>query len=888
MPLQRVKMKLRSPKRVRFAIDLDDMSDAETSGGDPVWPQGGRDEEAVAPEDVHLLEVPNGSHGGPSGNSPGLIQNNELAPASTSTANSDRRRRHSSADEDDFALLHGRFEKVPLKDFHAEIRAFKDVEDFLSRTLLMLDLQKTGLPQIIDAMVKKLLEKKEVSSQTSLEEARHAIFTQDSVHTLSKTIQGTMTSDVSGFDFDQNWICVMCDIPTVTKRHVVIARLHGPANLGSNSQEVQFVILVMAPVREKSTKSSLETARTFATLFLDMDFRHQLLLAESEYEFKQLLHTRTKLLIEEQGLPENRKSHLLLSAFEQEEQEGGQSRFPIAQGLIRDLKRRLPHYLSDFRDGFVGNKTLHKVTSTTFFLYFACVLPNIAFGMLNDNNTNGAIDVQKVLFSQCVGGLLFAFCGGQPLIVLLTTAPLALYTKIIYSICEDFDLNFSAMFACTGLWNAFFLLIYVFFNTSKLMKYSSRSTEEIFSLFITFAFSADAIKDTIKDFNKNYNTDACHGVNYSNSTNQNASLPTNSSLTTVSAMTTVGMTTTVSMVNATNSSVVGVSAGGGVAECLRENSILFLLLMLGTVWLGITLFNFTKTPFLNAGKREMLADYALPVAVLVMSFFGSYVFREVHMKPFKYKERDQMFELAPLHLLPAGAVLAAAGLGFSLSLLFFMDQNISSALVNAPSNKLKKGAAYHWDLFVVAVINAFLSIFTMPWVHAALPHSPLHVRALADLEDRVDQGHVHQIVVHVRETRVTGVISHVMIGLSMLMLPYPLAYIPRPVLDGLFIYVAITALYGNQLFDRILLFFTEQSAYPPNHYIRRVPQRKVHLFTVLQLVQLLVLCVFGFSPIPYMKMVFPLLIMLLMPIRHKIIPNFFEPKYLKALDGHAH
>ena len=60
-------------------------------------------------------------------------------------------------------------------------------------------------------------------------------------------------------------------------------------------------------------------------------------------------------------------------------------------------------------------------------------------------------------------------------------------------------------------------------------------------------------------------------------------------------MTTVGMTTTVSVVNATNSSVVGVVAGGGVAECLRENSILFLLLMLGTVWLGITLFNFTKT-----------------------------------------------------------------------------------------------------------------------------------------------------------------------------------------------------------------------------------------------------------------------------------------------------
>jgi len=40
------------------------------------------------------------------------------------------------------------------------------------------------------------------------------------------------------------------------------------------------------------------------------------------------------------------------------------------------------------------------------------------------------------------------------------------------------------------------------------------------------------------------------------------------------------------------------------------------------------------SPFLTAGKREMLADYSLPVAVLVMSFFGSYVFREVKSELF--------------------------------------------------------------------------------------------------------------------------------------------------------------------------------------------------------------------------------------------------------------
>ena len=59
--------------------------------------------------------------------------------------------------------------------------------------------------------------------------------------------------------------------------------------------------------------------------------------------------------------------------------------------------------------------------------------------------------------------------------------------------------------------------------------------------------------------------------------------------------------------------------------------------------------------------------------------------------------------------------------------------------------RLKKGSAYHWDLLVVAAVNSFLSLFGLPWVHAALPHSPVHVRALADVEERVDRGHVFEM-----------------------------------------------------------------------------------------------------------------------------------------------
>jgi len=99
---------------------------------------------------------------------------------------------------------------------------------------------------------------------------------------------------------------------------------------------------------------------------------------------------------------------------------------------------------------------------------------------------------------QAIGGLIFAMLGGQPLVIIMTTAPLCLYTKVVYDIANDLQVHFYDMFACVGLWNSFFLIIYAFFDVSLLMKWCTRSTEEIFSLFIFFAFSVDAVKDCVR------------------------------------------------------------------------------------------------------------------------------------------------------------------------------------------------------------------------------------------------------------------------------------------------------------------------------------------------------------------------------------------------------
>ncbi len=64
-------------------------------------------------------------------------------------------------------------------------------------------------------------------------------------------------------------------------------------------------------------------------------------------------------------------------------------------------------------------------------------------------------------------------------------------------------------------------------------------------------------------------------------------------------------------------------------------------------------------------------------------------------------------------------------------------------------------------------------------------------------------------IVKVRETRLTVLLSHIFIGMSLFMRDI-LKQIPMPVLDGLFLYLALTSLDGNQFFERVTLFFTEQ------------------------------------------------------------------------------
>merc|ERR1712157_248731 len=104
-----------------------------------------------------------------------------------------------------------------------------------------------------------------------------------------------------------------------------------------------------------------------------------------------------------------------------------------------------------------------------------------------------------------------------------------------------------------------------------------------------------------------------------------------------------------------------------------------------------------------------------------------------------------------------------------LTSLFFMDQNISTRVVNNPNNKLKKGEAYNLDMVALGLITGVLSIFGLPWMCGATVQSMNHVRALSTVKINEESGDVE--VDEVIETRSTGFLIHAMIAGTIRLLP---------------------------------------------------------------------------------------------------------------------
>jgi hypothetical protein len=234
------------------------------------------------------------------------------------------------------------------------------------------------------------------------------------------------------------------------------------------------------------------------------------------------------------------------------------------------------------------------------------------------------------------------------------------------------------------------------------------------------------------------------------------------------------------------------------------------------------------------------------------------------------------FDLNGQNWVPLFAAVPAM-LGF---ILLFLDNGITWHLINSPDNKLKHGHAYNWDTVVVGFGILVNSCLGLPWLCAATVRSVNHLLALSEVDDKTKK------VVSVQETRLTHLLIHCLILVTLFFMNI-LKLIPMSVLYGIFLYMGVTALTGNQFWQRLkmLLMETTSAKYPKTPYSEFLPRNKMNLMTYIQLGCFVLL--YGVKSVKQIAIAFPIVIALCIPVRTHLLPKFFTTDELTLLDGEA-
>uniref|UniRef100_A0A8C4GYR0 Anion exchange protein n=1 Tax=Dicentrarchus labrax TaxID=13489 RepID=A0A8C4GYR0_DICLA len=548
-------------------------------------------------------------------------------------------------------------------------------------------------------------------------------------------------------------------------------------------------------------------------------------------------------------------------------------------GLILDIKRKLPFFASDFSDA------LHiQSLSTILFIYLGTVTNAITFGGLLGDATDNMQGVLESFLGTALTGTVFCLLAGQPLTILSSTGPVLVFERLLFNFSKENGFDYLEFRLWIGLWSAVFCLVLVATDASFLVQYFTRFTEEGFSALISFIFIYDAFKKMIKlghynpinsDYDSNLVTQyECH------------CMPGNSSeLIDVSAWT----NSTDLPVNATWASLTrkqclkyGGKLVGETCGFVPDITLMSFILFFGTYTCSMALKQFKTSRFFPTTVRKLISDFAIILTILLFcgvdAFVGVNTPKLIVPSEFKPTSPLRGWFIPPFGGNPWWVYLAAALPALLVTILIFMDQQITAVIVNRKEHKLKKGAGYHLDLFWVAILMIVCSFMGLPWYVAATVISIAHIDSLK-METQTSAPGEQPKFLGVREQRVTGIFVFLLTGLSVFMAPI-LKFIPMPVLYGVFLYMGVASLNGVQFMDRLQLLLMPAKHQPDLIYLRHVPQRRIHLFTFIQAVCLALLWILKST---VAAIIFPVMILALVAVR-KAMDYVFSQHDLSYLD----
>ncbi|XP_078210547.1 sodium bicarbonate cotransporter 3 isoform X27 [Callithrix jacchus] len=529
-------------------------------------------------------------------------------------------------------------------------------------------------------------------------------------------------------------------------------------------------------------------------------------------------------------------------------------------GLILDIKRKAPFFLSDFKDAL----SLQCLASILF-LYCACMSPVITFGGLLGEATEGRISAIESLFGASLTGIAYSLFAGQPLTILGSTGPVLVFEKILYKFCRDYQLSYLSLRTSIGLWTSFLCIVLVATDASSLVCYITRFTEEAFAALICIIFIYEAL-EKLFDLGETYAFNMHNNLDELTSYSCVCTEPPNPSNETLAQWKKENITAhnipwrnlTVSECKKVHGVFIG-SACGHHGPYIPDVLFWCVILFFTTFFLSSFLKQFKTKRYFPTKVRSTISDFAVFLTIVIMvtiDYLVGVPSPKLHVpEKFEPTHPDRGWIINPLGDNPWWTLLIAAIPALLCTILIFMDQQITAVIINRKEHKLKKGAGYHLDLLMVGVMLGVCSVMGLPWFVAATVLSISHVNSLK-VESECSAPGEQPKFLGIREQRVTGLVIFILMGLSVFM---------TSVL---------------KFFDRIKLFGMPAKHQPDLIYLRYVPLWKVHIFTVVQLTCLVLLWVIKVSAA---AVVFPMMVLALVFVR-KLMDLCFTKRELSWLD----
>ncbi|XP_033933611.2 anion exchange protein 2-like [Pseudochaenichthys georgianus] len=520
-------------------------------------------------------------------------------------------------------------------------------------------------------------------------------------------------------------------------------------------------------------------------------------------------------------------------------------------GLIKDVKRRYPQYLSDIRDALNA-----QCMAAIVFIYFASLSPAITFGGLLGEKTEGLIGVSELIVATALQGIVFSVLGAQPLLVIGFSGPLLVFEEAFFTFCKDNGIEYLTSRVWIGFWLVLLVLLTVAFEGSILVRFVSRFTQEIFSFLISLIFIYETFAKLIKIFQEHPLKNCYHG----------------------------NITASPSLSNFT-------SAAGDPGKVVGEpnTALLSFVLMVGTYLIAFYLRKFKNSSFFPGTLRRVIGDFGVPIAILIMvlvdySVEDTYTQKLNVPSGFSVSSPEKRgWLISPMGSdgqFPVWMMAASILPAILVFILIFMESQITALIVSKKERMLVKGTGFHLDLLIIVAVGGVSALFGLPWLSAATVRSVTHTNALTVMSKAVAPGDKPRIQ-EVKEQRLTGFLVAVLVGLS-IVIGEVLRQIPLAVLFGIFLYMGVMSLNGIQLTERLILLFMPPKYHPDQNYVRKVRTLRMHLFTVVELICLSLLWVVMATSA---ALAFPFMLLLTIPVRMLLLPRIFTRRELQSLDA---